>query len=117
MADLYSISGAIELNGDQTEILKRLLWINEDQNPYLDSWLFHDGGWSHFAFFGHTVKEPTLHIIRNQLRRIAETVHTRDPDVESHDFVEGHFWVVPPDREPTFEWVVSNGQFHEYRRA
>jgi hypothetical protein len=117
MADLYSIYGAIELCEKQLSMLKRLVEANEDANPHVESWLFHEnGGWGCYAFFGHTVKVSALAKVRAQLQRIAKSIQTKDPDVEWVDFVEGRFWAVY-DREPCYEWVLKNGEFLEHQHA
>lgn len=118
MSDFYSVSGALSMHEEQLGMLRKLLAENKDQNPYIDSWLFHtDGGWSSYAFFGHTVRVSSLDKVRAQIERIALTIHLNDPDVEWLDFVDGVFWVVYADGTPSYEWILSDGKFLERKHA
>jgi hypothetical protein len=111
------VSGAITLSGEHSSMLRQLLDANDDENPYVESWLFHsEGGWCNYAFFGHTVKLFALERLRAQLKRVASTIRSKDQDVDWEDFVEGHFWVVYDDGEPAYEWSILNGEFHEVQR-
>lgn len=92
MAIFLSVHGSIELNDEQLPQLKTIIEANEDNNPYVDSWLVHEkGGWSSFAFFGHTINQTALDAVRSQIRRIATTV--KSVDGEFTDFVTGCFRV------------------------
>ena len=113
MGDYYSVSGALILDTRQVELLKQLLSANEDQNPYVESWIFSDGGGMTYAFFGYELKEFALRRLRAQLQRIADTIQTQDADLEGLDYVEGRFWVVCPDEDPEYEWILADGQFDE----
>lgn len=117
MAIFLSVHGSIELNDEQLPQLKKIIEANEDKNPYIDSWLVHEkGGWSSFAFFGHTINQTALDAVRSQIRRIATTV--KSVDGEFTDFVTGGFRVTHENNEgPHYEWKFSDGRFSEQKLA
>lgn len=115
MASYYSVSGALELDAAQLILLRLLLSENKDGNPHTESWLFHEhGGWSCFAFFGHTVNASALQSVLAQLRRIASTVSSRDG--EFVDYAEGRFFAIHEGVDvPSYDWIVSGGTLREQR--
>lgn len=116
MAHYYSVYGALELGPPMVEALTKALGENKDENPHISSWLLHaDGGWSSFAFFGHTVAAAALDNVRSQVRRIAAITST---DQEYTNHVSGHFRVESddPDR-PSFTWHIDGGVLLEEPRA
>lgn len=117
MASFYSVFGALELDEPQLSLLREILSKNEDANPYVGSWLFNaEGGFSCFAFFGHTVPAQALEAVRSQLQRICRFVHSRDGDYI--DYPEGLFSVVFETNErESFDWKIVNGQFFEEVRV
>jgi len=116
MSIFISVYGGIELDDEQLLQLKKIIAVNEDGNPYIGSWLFHEnGGWFSYAFFGHTVNEQAIETVRSQVRRIAMI---KSIDGEFTDFVAGRFTVAHENDEgPHYEWKVTNGEFIEQRIA
>ena len=69
------------------------------------------GGYSRFAFYGHTVREVLLDDVREQVRAIAETIYSFDG--EDIDYVEGVFHIDREDGQHRLIWQLENGLFTE----
>ena len=112
MGYFYSVRGWLESNDENYTLLQSFIKANEQGNVYNDSWSFPPGGgYSRFAFFGHTVRDVSLSVIRKQIRAIAETIYSLDG--EHIDYVEGIFHVDDEDGQHRFIWQLENGIFTE----
>ena len=120
MGVFVSIRGWIEACDEQLPLIRALVERDEDGvGHYADSWCFQTvgGGFSRFVFFGCTVRAEAVDRVRAQVRRIAETVATRDgPYV---NFAEGDFLLEheshesEPEQYPMTRWRFARGVFHE----
>ena len=122
MGVFVSIRGWIEACDEQLPLIRALIQRDEDNvGRYTDSWCFQTtgGGWSHFVFFGCTVRAAAVERVQAQVRRIAETVATHDgPYV---DYPQGDFLLehesheAEPEQYPLTRWRFARGVFHETR--
>lgn len=112
MGYFYSLRDWFELNQEQFEQAKEIIFSNIDKNPYNESWVFpRRGGYSRFIFFGHTVRDVALDSLRGQIRRIATAVMTKDGEFE--DYVEGLFHIDAEDGRFHYVWRCKDGEFIE----
>jgi len=114
MGFFYSVRGWLELTDELLPQVLRLIAINEDNNPYIESWVTQasGSGWSRFMFFGHTVRHVSLEEVKRQIERIATTLKAvNDDDI---DYVDGVFYVTPEDESQELIWICSQGKFLEH---
>jgi hypothetical protein len=113
MSFFYLVRGWLELNDELMEQVQIIIATNEDQSPYIDSWCFPQsgGGFSHFAFFGCTVRDSSLNQVKRQIQRIASTAVSQDG--EYVDYVDGVFYVTPEDDACEVIWRCKDSHLTE----
>ncbi|NNJ25883.1 hypothetical protein [Alienimonas chondri] len=124
MGVFVSVCGWIETNSEQVPLVRRVIEDDVDGvGSNNASWHIPEtgGGYSRFLFFGCTVRAYCVDDLRNQVRRITESVKTYDG--EYTDFPQGEFVLehegheTEPERYPLVRWRFSHGAFVESESA
>ena len=112
MGYFYSVRGWLETNDENFESTRAFISVSKPIAFYND-WVFpsRSGGYSRFAFYGHTACNVLLYEVREQVRAIAETIYSFDG--ENIDYVEGVFQIDSEDGQHRLIWRLENVVFTE----